>query len=354
MARARAPYLEWAKSRPIPAIDLARSDLVACPIEEFADPAEAVDLGGANGDGYPPLLDAIGRAYGVSAARVATANGCAGANFLSLAAVIEPGDEVLVESPTYDPLLAAVAMLGGRLTRFERRLDEGYGIDLERLADRLTGHTRLLVVTNPHNPSGVMLPPETVDLLGRMLESHGMLGLVDEVYLDTLPGRRVAPAATRSPALISTSSLTKAYGLSALRCGWALATEELAQRIRRARDVADGSGVLPAEKLAARAFDALDRLGARARTIIEPNRRLWEAFLASTSGLLCAASAAPLAFPRFRDRRSADAFARKLFDEAGVAVVPGSFFGAQDQFRVSLAGATTDLARGLAEISKRI
>jgi len=86
MVRAGAPYMAWAKLRPPAAIDLAGSNLLACPIEEIEGAREALDLAGENSDGYPPLLDAIARTQGVPEECVATGPGCAGANFLVLAA----------------------------------------------------------------------------------------------------------------------------------------------------------------------------------------------------------------------------------------------------------------------------
>lgn len=354
MVRARAPYIEWAKLRPSAAIDLAGSNVLACPIEEIGGAREALDLSGDNSDGYPPLLDAIAVTHGVPADCVATGPGCAGANFLVLAALIDPGDDVLVESPGYDPLTAAARMLGASVRSFERRFEEGYGLDPARIAAALTPRTRAVVVTNPHNPSGALLPPPALDELATLLERRGIVGLVDEVYLDATPGARIPSAVARSPAFVSTSSLTKAYGLSTLRCGWAIGLPELAARIRRARDVVDGSGSIVAERLAAAAFGSLENLRTRARGILEPNRGLFERFLASRPELECVAPAAPIAFPRFRDRRNAGPFVQRLFAKYRVAVVPGSFFSAPDQFRISLGGATAALREGLEAVGRAL
>jgi len=261
--------------------------------------------------------------------------------------LIEPGDEVLVESPGYDPLAAGARMLGASVRSFERRFEEGYDLDPVRIAAALTPRTRVVVITNPHNPSGALLPAPALDELPTLLERRGIVGLVDEVYLDATPRACIPPAATRSPAFVSTSSLTKAYGLSSLRCGWAIALPERTSRIRRARDVVDGSGSIVAETLAAQAFGSLEKLRRRARGILEPNRGLFESFLASRPELECVSPAAPIAFPRFRDRRDAGPFVERLFRDSGVAVVPGSFFGAPDQFRISLGGSTADLREGL-------
>src|SRR5712691_2341066 len=162
VTESRAPYMEWAKTRPAPAIDLAGSNLAACSLSDLPGAREAVDLAGESPDGYAPLVEAIASCYGVAPDRVATAGGCSGANFLAMAALIEGGEEVLIESPNYDPLAGAARMLGASVATFERRFGDGYRIDPERIAAAMGPETRLIVVTNPHNPSGVLASKEEI------------------------------------------------------------------------------------------------------------------------------------------------------------------------------------------------
>jgi aspartate/methionine/tyrosine aminotransferase len=130
--------MRWAKTRPAARFDLAGSNVLACSIEDLEGARDAIDLGGRNDNGYEPLLDAIAARYGVSGDRVTTAQGTSGANFLAFAALLQPGDDVLVERPGYDPLLAAPRLLGANIVRFERRFDEGYALDPERVARAIT------------------------------------------------------------------------------------------------------------------------------------------------------------------------------------------------------------------------
>src|SRR5205085_12510512 len=136
--------------------------------------------------GYPPLVGAIARRYASSPDRVACANGCSGANFLACAAVLEPGDEVLCETPGYDPLPAAARLLGARVATFARRFEDGYDLDPEAIASSATSATRLILLSNPHNPSGALASEDRLRALARFAESRGILLLVDEVYLDTV------------------------------------------------------------------------------------------------------------------------------------------------------------------------
>jgi aspartate/methionine/tyrosine aminotransferase len=348
VTRARSPYMEWAKGRPRPAIDLAGSNLSACTLDDVPEARDAVDLAGESPEGYVPLVEQIAARYGVAPGNVATGVGCSGANFLALAALVEAGDDVLVESPGYDPLPAAAKMLGANVVSFGRRFEEGWRLDPDRLAHAMTPRTRVLVITNPHNPSGVLAGGSELAAVAGIAEKNGAIVLSDEVYLD-LPGGR--PAATRSPTFVSTNSLTKAYGLASLRCGWALASPEITERIRRARDVVDVWAPIPSDRVSVVAFQAIDRLAERARGLFLANSALVASFLLGRPELECVPSRATIAFPRFRDGRDATPFVERLFTEQGVAVVPGRFFDSPSHFRIAFGGDTESLKRGLAAIA---
>ncbi len=253
----------------------------------------------------------------------------------------------MIESPAYDPLIAAVRMLGGEPRFFRRRAEEDFALDAAAIEAALSPATRLVIVSDPHNPSGVLAGHERMAAIVRLAERTGVPVLVDEVYKDTVPGRPVPPAATFSPRMISTNSLTKAYGLPNLRCGWALAAPEITQQIRRARDIVDVSGPIPTERLALLAMQQLDGLRERAHRLIAANRPLFAAFLERQPALQCAPSSVTIAFPRFRDGRDAAPFVEKVWNDDRVALVPGSFFDLPSHFRVSLGGATEALREGL-------
>src|SRR3954469_12999300 len=166
-------YMRWAKEHAAARYNLANSGLLGCSTADLDLEPGDLQVNGANRDGYPPLLAAIAAQYGVSPEQVVTAPGTSGANFLAFAALVEPGDEVLVEQPTYEPLLAALGFLGARVRRFSRRFETGYGIDLDEIRSLLTSKVRLVVLANPHNPSGVLLPPGEVAALAQLAAEGG-------------------------------------------------------------------------------------------------------------------------------------------------------------------------------------
>jgi len=350
-----APYMEWAKTRTRAAWDLSGSNLLGCTLDDLPEARDALELTGSNDEGYAPLVEAIARRYGVMANRIALANGTSGANFLVCAALLAPGDDVLVERPGYDPLLAASGMMGANIVRFERRFEDRYALDPDAVRATLTPRTRLIILTNTHNPTGVLASDEALEAVGRLAATAGAHVLVDEVYLEATLQPNVTPAAVRSEVFITTNSLTKAYGLSGLRCGWVLASPAIAHRIRRTRDAVDGTGVFPAEKIAAVAFAHLDRLAARARRLLERNGAATRAFLENRHELeWVAPTGGSIVFPRLRGSTDAEPFVNRLLAEYQTSVAPGRFFEAPAHFRIAFGGKPETVAGGLARIGRAL
>lgn len=364
-----APYLYWAKTRPAAEFDLAGSNLLAATLDDLPGARDAVELTAPDRGGFPPLVEAIGAHYGVASDRVVTALGCSAANFLAIGALVGPGDSVLMESPGYDQISGACELLGARVETFGRRFEDGYRVDVDAIRSRITESTRLVIITSPHNPSGMAADRATLLALQSMAEAADVHVLVDEVYLDvtnmvhappglaprTLPraGGRYSPAALVGDRLLSISSLTKSYGLSGLRCGWVITTPKLAERVRRVRDVIDNIGAAPADRIAALAFGHLDQLAARAHALVSTNLELTRKFFARNPNLeLAGPIEATIAFPRVSGLTDTGPFVDRLFAEQSVAVAAGRFFGAPSHIRLSLAGRTDMLAEGLARMER--
>lgn len=349
------PYVAWIKRAPEVTYNLMGSNLLHCTVQDIPGAREHLALDGPHEEGFEPLLEDISQRHGLTPGQVSLANGASGANFLVCGALLEPGDEVLVESPAYDPLLAVPRFMGAKIRRFDRVFEEGFRIDPERVKAALTPRTRLLILSNLHNPTGAFTPPAIMRQVGDLADSVGARVLVDEVYLESLHGQEVAPSATLSPTFISTSSLTKAYGLSGLRAGWALSAPDLAERIKRVRDVVDGVGPFPSELLAHLAFQALPALRKRARDILEPNMERLRAFMAERPEVDWVPPAGgSVAFPRLSGVRDTWDFARRLREDHDTGVVPGRFFEAPAHFRIALGGRSEILEEGLRRLGRAL
>ena len=175
--------------------------------------------------------------------------------------------------------------------------------------------------------------------------------LVDEVHREACASPPPL-AATIHPSLVSTSSLTKAFGLSGLRCGWVVGSPEVATRVRRVRDAVDGSGPFPIEVASARAFERLPELTARTRAILGPNLARLRAFVASRSEIAwIEPEGGTTAFPRIALPEGAEAFAARLLRDLETAVVPGRFFQSPEHLRVSVGRSAETVERGLQAIA---
>ena len=341
----------WAKTRPSARYDLAVSNVRGCSIDDLEGARETVAFTGRNDNGYGPLIDAIAAAFGVAPEQVTTASGAAGANFHACAALLAPGDDVVVERPGYDPLLGAPRLLGARTIRFDRTFDGRFDVDPDRVAAAVTPRTRLIIVTRPHNPTGAVASQEAIAALGPIAERTDAHVLVDEVYLDAVASGGV-PAARLGERFISTSSLTKSYGLAGLRCGWTISSPAIAERIRRARDVIDGSGSIVTERLATLAFAHRDGLLARADGILTTNGTKLRTFLSSRPELeWIDPGGGTILFPRIRGVPDTAIFANRLLNEWQTAIVPGHFFEAPAHFRLGIGATPESIDGGIAALA---
>lgn len=340
-------YQQWSKTQSHVRFDLATSGVAHFPLAELPVRLEELELAGPSWYGYPPLQEALAAKCGAPAECVVAATGTSMANHLVMAALLEAGDEVLVESPAYDPLVAVARYLGARVRTFRRRHEEGFRVDPSEVERGVTRRTRLVVLTNLHNPSGAYADERTLARVGEIARGAGARVLVDEVYLGAMFDEAPPTSFRLGPEFVVTSSLTKVYGLGGLRCGWVLADPGLARRLWHLNDL---FGVVPAhvaERLSVVALKHLDRIAARSRRLLAENARLLNAFLRTRDDLECAElRRGTVAFPRLRSGE-ADALCRLLIEKYETSVVPGRFFDSPAHIRVGVGGDTETLRGGL-------
>jgi len=339
-------YMQWAKTRSQSPFNLATSGLLNYPISDLGVTLEDLELSGPSWYGYEPLQQALAAKCGVSPDSVVAAIGTSQANHLTMGVVLERGDEVLIEQPAYDLLVALARYLGAEVKRFPRRFEDGFRIDLREIERAVSRRTRLIVITNLHNPSSALTENETLSEIGEIARKVGARVLVDEVYLEALFGS-ARSAFHLGSEFIVTSSLTKAYGLSGLRCGWILAEPELAVGMRQLNDLFCVIPAHPAERLSVIALNKLDRIGARARTLLETNRRLLDQFFESRDDLeVFKSSFGTTSFPRLK-HGDVEKLCTLLRDKYETTVVPGRFFEMPDHFRIGIGCQTQMLKAGL-------
>jgi aspartate/methionine/tyrosine aminotransferase len=346
----RSGYIEWAKLRSKARYNLAISDVVHFPLADLHPQLDDLELSGADGYGYPPLLQKLSAKSGVPVECIVQAQGTSMANHLAMAALVEPGDEVLIEEPTYGAILATAEYLGAKIRRFPRKFESGFQLDPREVERNISARTRLIVITNLHNPSGVRTADSKLRMVGEIARSMGAHVLVDEVYLEACFESPWQTAYLLGPNFVTTSSLTKAYGLTGLRCGWIFAAKPLAERMWRLNDLFGVMAPHPIELLSVLALEHLPEITTRSKQLLATNRALLKEFFKSRRDLLAIwPEAGTIAFPQLTSGH-ADAFCQLLREKYETSVVPGRFFEEPEHFRIGVGGKTEDVREGLARI----
>jgi len=353
-------YMSWAKAMPNVRTNLARSGVEPCPAGLLRLSGRDLATHHAAGYGWAPLRRAIGRRYGVAPDRVLTVSGGTSlANWVACAAALDGAGEraeVIVERPTYEPLVRIVEALGGGIRRLDRWHEEGWSIDPGRFARLVTPRTRLAIVTNLHNPSGARIEPAILQAMARALDRVGAFLLVDEVYLECLFGAsRGRSSVHAGPNVIATNSLTKAYGLDGLRAGWILGPRRLVSRAGKIHDLLGVNGVAPGDRMALAALRNLAAVRRRASAILAPNLERVKRFLAREPRLHAhLPPGGNVLFARLPAGIDADRFARHLRLRYDTLVVPGRFFESPRFIRISFGCAPAALAHGLRSLSRTL
>ena len=357
-SRMRSPYMEWAKTHSQARYNLAASGMPSYALADLVASTslriEDLELTDPSGYGYEPLQRALAAKAGVPPECVVAATGTSMANHLAMAACFEPGGEVLIEQPAYELLVTTARYLGATVRRFTRRFEDGFHLDPRQVERALTPRTRLIVLTNLHNPSSALDSDDTLREVGELANSVGARVLVDEVYLEVCFSRDWRSAFHLGNHFVVTSSLTKAYGLGGLRCGWVLADPDLARAMWRLNDLYGVNAAHPAERLSAIILNDLPGIAARSRELLEKNRPIVNQFLDSRPDVDAARQPfGTVLFPRVRCGH-VDAFCRLLREKYETAVVPGSFFEAPEHFRMFLGAETAMLTEALTRLGSAL
>jgi aspartate/methionine/tyrosine aminotransferase len=335
-------YLRWAEERyGAVRIDLATSGIPEVPAAELGP--LAID----DQRMRPRFTEAVAARYTLDRAEVVTALGTSQALWLACAATLEPGDDVLCESPAYEPVWRIPEGLGANVRRFP-------WFDPDAIAAALTPRTRLVIATSLHNPTGHPIPREAIASAAAACAATGAYLVIDEVYADFEPG----PARTSraiAPNVIAVSSLTKRYGLGWARAGWVLAPPDVAERARYAVRHSTGQNGTAPSATGVAALSRLDDLRARADTFAAGKKEIVADWIRAHPRLSWDPPAHGIfgwiRVPGAGDLRPG---IERLCAEHGVLVAAGSFFGVPDAFRVAWTQKREALQEGLALIAESL
>ena len=283
--------------------------------------------------------------------------GAAGALFIIATALLDRGDHLLVVRPNYATNIETPRAIGCDIGFHDLTLEDGFALDLDRLANAITPRTKLISVTCPHNPTGVVFGLETLEALIALAERRGCRLLVDETYRDLAYAPPLPVAASLSPAAISVSSLSKAYGVPGVRMGWLITRDPVLQEtFLAAKEQISICGSAIDEWVGLQVMRRKAEM--LAQTLPEMRRRLalvsdWIAaeplleWVPPAGGVVC--------FPRMKSDPPGGlaAFYKRLLKTHGAYVGPGHWFEMSDRhFRLGYGWPTAEeLEGGLKAIS---
>lgn len=344
-------YLEWAiRFFPQARFNLARGGISAVPFTDVGTPAALDDA-----RGWTVLRERIATFTGVDPARIVPTLGATHALWLACVALVRPGDEVLVETPRYEPLAGIPASLGARVVPFERRMADAFALDVDRIVAAITPRTRAVAITTLHNPTGMRAPATTLTRLARACAERGARLLVDEVYAGFEGDGATAPSAhVLDENIVAVSALSKTHGLGGLRIGWMIGPLDVVHAAQRAMLLYVGDPFPHAHaNLAAHAFARLPDLGAQARAALPAKRAIVEQWIASQPGLAWnAPDAGPFGWVVLRSGKDLRPLVEARGPAEGVLVAPGGFFGVTSAFRIGWSIAETDLPNALSHLER--
>lgn len=347
-------YIQWAKKHHEIKYNLASSGLPAPSLNDLVNNPREILLSGDHEHGWLPLIGRIGRRYNVEPKQVIPVHSASFANHLACAFLLEPGDEVLVEDPAYEPLVALPKYFNTTVKRFSRSPEQNYQPDPLKIGKRLSGKTKLIILSDLHNPSGIKLDKDVLTKIIDLAEDYEFHLLIDEVYLEFLHPQGERTAANLSDQIITTRSLTKAFGLDDVRLGWIIAEASKAEKIRKLQDLFMTSMAFPSERIGAIALDKADKMLEQNLKLLDQNFDRVKEFVDNHDELSWQTPEyGSIGFVKY-EKGSVEELVEYSLAKHDTLVAPGRFFGMPKYFRIGWGLPTDILEEGLERLSKSI
>ena len=344
-------------------LNLSESGVDPLTLSELLELADAnvddLPLGYGQSNGSDTLRAHIAALYnGASDDGVMVCNGSAEANFVAMWELVQPGEEIAVVVPTYMQTYGLAQNVGARVVEIPLREELGWQPDPADITRAVTGRTRMIVVTNPSNPTGAVLSDEARDAIVAAAQRTGAWILADEVY------RGAERQAPETPSffgmhdrVVATGSLSKAYGLPGLRIGWCMTDPAMAETLWARSDYTTIAPGELTDRLAAIALDPVVRpkLLERTRGIINTGLATMSRWLEETGGFHWREpDAGAICLARYDADISSEDLAERLRVEQSVLVVPGSHFGLGRYIRFGTGLPTAQFEAALGRVAETL
>lgn len=312
--------------------------------------------------GSPELKNAITNLYqgtGLTSDGIVVTNGAIGANFLSFYGIVDKGDHVVVVDPTYQQLSSVPKMFGGNVDLFELKYEDQYQPDLAKLDKLVTPNTKLVVINNPNNPTGVVWGDDILSQIVDICSKNDTYLLCDEVYRPLYHSVDHSPSSILSfgyEKAISTSSISKAFSLAGLRLGW-IATNDshLVREFLSKRDYNTISISIIDDKLATYALNHYEKILEKNYKLCQENLEVIDKYINESKGLLewIRPQGGSTCFIKV-NKKDIDTYklACDLAEKEGVLLVPGEVFNHRGYLRVGFGNSKEDLEVGFPILQK--
>jgi len=306
--------------------------------------------------GDPRNIATLAEHYGTSGENIVLTAGSSEANFLVYAAALGQGDKVIIESPGYPQFKSLASLVGAQVLELPRRFENAFQPEPDEFKKLLSDDVRLVVLTNLHNPSMARMPVDIMQEIVTAAAGVGATVLVDEVYIDHLkPGDGDVSAFKLGDNVVVTSSLTKVYGLSGLRFGWAVGPAGLLSKMLDLMDIVDPELPTVAQNLAHYALENLPRLRPLARRLHEQNWPVVKEWLDGREDIEYFHPPGGITvWLRIKGVNETGNLATIARQDYGVLVVPGEYFQSPGWLRVGYRIEPNAVRDGLARLGRAI
>ncbi len=346
------------------AINLSESGVHPLTVRELLDLAgeeEGIDdvrLGYGQSNGSDVLRERIAALYPEAGeSNVLVTVGGAEANFTSFWHLLENEGTAAVILPNYGQVPGLLDSFGSKLLPVPLLEEAGWQPDLDALAGALDAGARFVLVTNPNNPTGAALTPESMDAVAELTERYGAWILSDEVYAGAESHGEQTPSFWgRHDRVLATNSLSKAYGLPGLRLGWVVGPTDVVAQLWGRTDYTTISPASLSDALATKALEpgTRARILERTRSIVRKNLELLRSWMEEQEGRFRyrPPDAGAICYVHYEADVNSTDFAEKVRKEQDVLVVPGDHFGMDRYLRLGFGNPPDELREGLDRIRR--
>ncbi len=300
----------------------------------------------------------------VDASEIVVTNGAKQAVFQTFAALLDPGDEVLIPSPHWVTYPSGVDLAGGQSVPIATTMEEGFKVSVESLERHRTDRTKMLVFVSPSNPTGAVYTADEARSIGEWARDNGIWVVADEIYQRLDYKNAVSPSiaaeTSRFENWVLINGVAKSYAMTGWRVGWMIGPKDVMDAAARHQSHATSNVANVAQHAALAALNGPQDSVTQMREAFDRRRRLMFEMVSALDGVRCLEPlGAFYVFPDISDLlgdrwKTSHDFAASAIEEAAVALVPGESFGAPGFIRLSYATGDTDIEQGMTRIANLI